>query len=111
MDLAPFPNTSGAVAKASTGHFPLPFLISDLKNWYKDNGIFQKSTKIVDLSLKVLVKEVENAATGQTTSGHRQCYGLMGPFLGRRRPLRRENTLLSQALMFRVGLPPWSPIR
>jgi hypothetical protein len=106
MDLAPFPNISGAVAKASTGHFPLPFLISDLKNWYKDNGIFQKSTIFVDLSLKVVVKEPKNAATGQTTSGISQSYSPLGQFLRRRRPQRRENTLLNQALMFRVGLPP-----
>jgi hypothetical protein len=50
MDLAPFPNISGAVAKASTGHFPLPFLISDLKNWCKDRGISYKSTIFVDFS-------------------------------------------------------------
>ena len=30
------------VVKASSGHYPLPFLISVLKNWYKDKGLYFK---------------------------------------------------------------------
>jgi hypothetical protein len=39
MELAPFSVRTEVVAKASTGHYPLPFLISDVvKNWCKDIG-------------------------------------------------------------------------
>jgi uncharacterized protein (DUF2126 family) len=37
MELAPFSTCVEVVAKASSGHYPLPFLISKvLKNWCKD---------------------------------------------------------------------------
>jgi hypothetical protein len=39
MELAPYPAYAGQVVKASKGHFPQPFLISDVKkNWYKVKG-------------------------------------------------------------------------
>ena len=39
MDVAPaLPLPREEVAKASQGHDPLPFLISELKNWHKGNG-------------------------------------------------------------------------
>jgi hypothetical protein len=40
MDVAPHSVLPEQVAKASQGHFPLPFWISDVKNRRKDNTIF-----------------------------------------------------------------------
>jgi hypothetical protein len=36
MELAPYTAFAVQVVKASSGHIPLPFLISDGKNWSKD---------------------------------------------------------------------------
>jgi hypothetical protein len=36
MELAPYTACAVQVVKASSGHIPLPFLISDGKNWRKD---------------------------------------------------------------------------
>jgi hypothetical protein len=50
MELAPFPGCyTGTVAKASSGHFPLPFLISGVvKNWRKDiSAVFNFPKKIL----------------------------------------------------------------
>jgi len=47
MELAPVPGYyTREVAKASSGHIPLPFLISDVvKNWHKDISAFFISPK------------------------------------------------------------------
>ena len=54
MELAPFPDyTSGEVVKASSGHYPLPFLISIcLKNWCK---VMATSFKVPNIFLALLI--------------------------------------------------------
>jgi hypothetical protein len=65
LELAPFSDFSEQVVKASSGHFPLPFLIRDVKNWCKITAaflyfqiIFIKSTKMVDF-LKFRIADFE----------------------------------------------------